>query len=130
MKNSAILLGGALLGGIAGLAIFARVDRERVGVLEHFTETSAVGDKTYYRIPEPPPEPPVAVAKLAGEALVPPSYAKFEWRDTKMRPVARDPQTRLTIYATREPLPEAKPGETLYFVKTAANEYLRLRAAR
>ena len=49
--------------------------------------------------------------------------------DTKMRPSARDPVTNLTIYTCRASLPEAG-GEMHYFVKTAANEYLRLRASK
>ena len=69
------------------------------------------------------------VARVRGEALVPVDYAKFESRDTKMRPSARDPVTNLTIYTCRASLPEAG-GEMHYFVKTAANEYLRLRASK
>ena len=46
-----------------------------------------------------------------------------------LRPSARDPNTNLTIYTSRASLPEAG-GEMLYFVKTAANEYLRLRASQ
>ncbi len=127
----AAILAAVLLLGLAALALFARTDRTRVTTLETFTELSAVGDKTYYLLPQPLPAPPAPVAQYNGRALIPITYEKFEWRDTKMTPVARDPQTRLTIYTSREPLPKNIPpaGETPYFVKTAANEYLRLRAA-
>jgi len=63
------------------------------------------------------------------EALVPVSYEKFQFRDTKMQPFARDPATKLTIYESREPLPGAGDGKW-FFVKTAANEYLRLSARK
>jgi hypothetical protein len=69
---------------------------------------------------------------LQGQTLVPGSYAKVELRDTRMQAVARDPETRLTIYVSREPLPPlpgAQGEEKFRFVKTASNEYLRLRAA-
>ena len=64
------------------------------------------------------------VARVKGEALVPVSYDKYECRDTKMQPSARDSATKLTIYELREP--HADAGGRFYFVKTAANEYLRL----
>ena len=129
--KSAAVLAGVFLTSLAGLCLFAWHDRNQLAALESFSETSAVGDAVYYRLPTPLPEPPIPVAMLRGRALVPVSYTKLEWRDTKMRAVARDPVTRLTIYATREPLPPSagEPRDSeLFFVKTAANEYLRLRA--
>jgi len=119
----AALLGAALLAGLLALTIFAALDRSRVGELERFSETTAVGDKVFYRVPQPPPQPPAPVATLQGRSLVPISYEKFEWRDTRMRAVARDPATRLTIYQTREPREDAA-----FFVKLRNHEYLRLRA--
>jgi hypothetical protein len=130
--RGAVALGAALLLGLAVLAVFARVDRERVATLEQFSETTAVGDTVYYPLPDPPPNPPIPVARLNGEELVPVSYSKLEWRDSKMVRLAYDAGSHLTIYATREPLPESagEPrGSKVYFVKTAANEYLRLRPA-
>jgi hypothetical protein len=122
-------LGGSLIVGMLLLMIFARIDRERVGPLEHFSETTAVGDVVYYLLPDPLPDPPIGVARLNGEILVPVSYAKVDLRDTRMQAFARDPETRLTTYVSREPLPpiEGGSGEKFYFVKTASNEYLRLR---
>ena len=128
--RSAALFGAALLLGLGALAIFARIDRERVHELEHFEENTAVGDTAFYSVPNPPPEPPQPVARIDGAALVPISYSKFDWRDTKMQPVARDPASGLTIYKSRKPLPkmdDASEGEAIYFVKINPNEYLRLR---
>ena len=127
--HAAAWLGGVLLFGMLLLAFLARIDRSRVVALEHFSETTAVGDHVYYPLPSPLPKAPAVVARVQGEALVPVDYAKFECRDTKMKPVARDPETKLTIYEGREPLNDADGGK-LYFVKTAANEYLKLRAAK
>ncbi len=127
--SAAAWLGGLLLFGMLLLAILARFDRARVASLEKFSETTAVGDRVYYTLPSPLPKTPAVVARLHGESLAPVDYAKFECRDTKMQPVARDPDTKLTIYASRASLSEGG-GEMLYFVKTAANEYLRLRAAK
>ncbi|HZJ17793.1 MAG TPA: hypothetical protein VFD27_22250 [Chthoniobacteraceae bacterium] len=130
--RAAGFLGGGLLVGLLVLAIFARVDRERVSTLEKFSETTAVGDNVYYHLPEPLPDPPIVVARLNGQTLAPVSYAKVELRDTRMQAVARDPETRLGIYVSREPLPAvagAQSGKESYFVKTASNEYLRLHAA-
>lgn len=126
---AAAWLGGVLLFGMLLLAILARIDRSRVAALEHFSETTAVGDHVYYTLPSPLPKTPAVVARVHGEALAPVDYAKFECRDTKMQPVARDPDTKLTIYEGREPLNDADGGK-LYFVKTAANEYLKLRATK
>ena len=125
-------LGGGLLIGLLVLAIFARVDRERVSTLEKFSETTAVGDNVHYLLPEPLPNPPAAVARLHGQTLVPVTYAKVELRDTRMQAAARDPDTRLTIYVSRESLPPvagAQSEKQSYFVKTASNEYLRLHPA-
>ena len=125
--SAAAWLGGVLLFGMLLLAILARLDRARVVSLEKFSETTAVGDRVYYALPSPLPKTPATVARVRGEALAPVDYAKFECRDTRMQPVARDPETKLTIYEGREPLTDADGGK-LYFVKTAANEYLKLRA--
>ena len=122
-------LGACLLVGLLLQTILAWIDRGRVGTLETFSETTAVGDHVYYPLPSPLPDPPTVVARVRGEALVPIDYAKFAYRDTKMRPSARDPITNLTIYTSRASLPEAG-GEMLYFVKTAPNEYLRLHAQK
>ena len=122
-------LGAMLLAGLLFLAIFAGVGRTRVATLERFSETTAVGDRVFYSLPSPLPKTPVAVARIHDAPVVPVAYAKFDCRDTKMQPVARDPATRLTIYETREPLAGAG-GEKLYFVKTAPNEYLKLRAEK
>ena len=106
--------------------VLARIDRNRAEKLEAFSETTAVGDRVYYPLPSPFPDPPAMIARVKGEALVPVSYEKFECHDTKMQPTARDTASKLTIYESREPL----NGEKLYFVKTAANEYLKLRASK
>lgn len=124
---TAAWLGACLLAGLLVQTIIARIDRGRVASLESFSESTAVGDRIFYTIPSPAPNPPVAVARVKGEALVPVSYEKFDCRDTKMTPAARDPATKLTIYECREPLPDTSEGKT-YFVKTSPNEYLRLRA--
>ena len=127
--RAAAWLCGFFLFGMLLLAILARFDRARVTSLEKFSETTAVGDRVYFALPSPLPKTPAPVVRLAGESLVPTHYTKFQCRDTKMKPVARDPDTKLTIYESREPLPDAD-GMKLYFIKTAANEYLKLRAAR
>ena len=125
----AACIGAALLIGLLLLAILAGVDRARVASLEKFSETTAVGDRVYFALPSPLPKTPAAVARVHDAALVPVDYGTFGCRDTKMQPVARDPATKLTIYESREPLSDADGGK-LYFVKTAPNEYLKLRAAK
>ena len=122
-------LGGCLLFGLLLQTVLAWVDRGRSETLEAFSETTAVGDHVYYPLPSPLPDPPTVVARVRGEALVPVNYAKFECRDTKMQASARDPVTKLTIYTCRTSPPDGG-GEMLYFVKTAANEYLRLRTQK
>ncbi len=123
------LLGGCLIFGLLVQTLLARTDRSRFEKLEAFSENTAVGDRVYYPLPSPPPNPPTVVARVKGEALVPVDYVKFECRDSKMQPSARDSATKLTIYELREPQGEGS-GEKFYFVKTAANEYLRLRTAK
>ena len=119
----------ALLAGLLVQAILAGVDRARVGTLEKFSETTAVGDRVYFTMPSPLPKTPAAVARIHDAALVPVDYANFECRDSRMRAVARDPVTELTIYESREPLADAG-GEKFYFVKTEPNRFLKLRSAK
>ena len=119
-------LGGGLIFGLLVQTLLARIDRSRAEQLEAFSEMTAVGDRVYYPLPSPLPDPPTMLARVKGEALVPVNYEKFECRDTKMQPAARDPASKLTIYENREPL----NGEKFYFVKTSANEYLKLRVAK
>ena len=126
---AAAWLCGVLLFGMLLLAIMASIDRARFATLENFSETTAVGDHLYYALPSPLPKAPAVVARVQGQALAPVDYVKFECRDTKMQPVARAPDTKLMIYESREPLTDADGGK-LYFVKTAANEYLKLRATK
>ena len=121
------ILGGCLIFGLLVQTLLARIDRSQVEKLEAFSETTAVGDHTYYPLPSPSPNPPTMVARVKDAALVPVSYEKVECRDTKMQPFARDAATKLTIYESREPQAGA---EKFFFVKTAANEYLKLRAAK
>ena len=119
------ILGGCLILGLLAQALLARLDRTRVEQLEAFSENTAVGDHVHYPLPSPLPDPPTMVARVRGETLVPVSYEKVECRDTKMQAFARDSASKLTIYQLREP----EPGEEkFYFVKTASNEYLKLRA--
>ena len=126
---AAAWLCGVLLFGMLLVAIMASIDRARLATLENFSETTAVGDHVYYALPSPLPQAPGVVARLQGQALMPVDYAKFQCRDSKMQPVARDPDTKLMIYEGREPLTDTDGGK-LYFVKTAANEYLKLRAMK
>ncbi len=128
-SRTAFALGATLLVGFGALTVLGYVDRKRTTTIEQFKEDTAVGDRVHYLVPKPVPNPPTTVATLDGRALVPVSFDKVECRDTKMRPVALDAQTRLTIYRSREPLPNTSPGESAYYVKTASNEYLRLRPA-
>ena len=118
-------LGAVLLIGLLLLALFARVDRARLASLEKFSETTAVGDGVYYALPSPLPQKPAAVARIGGESLVPVDYERIKHRDSTMQPVARDPETKLTIYTVR-----GADGDAEYFVKIGGNEYLKLRAAK
>ena len=123
--RSAGRLGGGLLAGLLVLSIFARVDRARLASLETFSETTAVGDSVCYVLPNPLPATPAAVARVGGQSLVPIDYTRHRERDVRMRAIASDSATRLTIYEKRE----EKPDADNYFVKLATNEYLRLRRA-
>ena len=125
--RAAAWLGGVLLFGMLLIAILARLDRARLASLEKFSETTAVGDRVFYTLPSPLPKTPAVVVRVRGEPLAPVDYMKVDCRDTKMHPVARDPGTKLTIYEGREPQTDADGGR-LFFVKTAPNEYLKLRA--
>lgn len=123
-------LGVLLLLGLAGLTIFAAISRRSVSGLERFSETTAVGDTAFFQLPNPLPDPPAPVISLQGQKLVPVSYAKVSgpgMRDTQMRAVARDAQTRLTIYTPRKTAESA--GAPRYFVKLRPNTYLALQAA-
>jgi hypothetical protein len=117
-------LGAGLLLGMAIVVVFAWNDRARLADLEHFSETTAVGDRIYFPLPDPLPTPPAIIARFRDESFVPVDYNKVEIRDTKMQPAGRDPGSKLTIYKLRDP---AGGGD--FFVKTASNEYLRLRRA-
>ena len=121
------ILGACLIFGLLVQTLLARIDRTRGDHLEAFSENTAVGDHVHYSLPSPLPNSPKMVARVKGEALVPVSYEKVECRDTKMQPFARDAAAKLTIYERREP-PAGE--ENFFFVKTASNEYLKLRAQK
>ena len=131
-RRAAAWLAIGLIGGMLVLVVLTGTDRQRVEALEHFEETTAVGDTEYFQIPAPPSAEPTAAATLNGQALFPASYEKVEIRDTKVVRVGRDEAARLTIYKSREALQpdkgaREKEAEPLYLLKTGPGEYIKVR---
>jgi hypothetical protein len=120
--RAALLLGGALLVGLAGVVAFSMRDAARETSLETFTQDTAVGDHVLYRPPNPPHAVPEPILTWEGRALAPASYDKVKINDGQMRRVGRDETTGLSLYR-----PRAAGGGGELHVKIAQGEYLRLR---
>jgi hypothetical protein len=117
-----------LLGALAVIVVLAVRDRARVADLEHFEESSAVGDTAYFRRPREPQTSSPVVVTLDGQPLYLIDNEKKEVRDTAMLRVGRDDVSGLSVYTPREPLandpnPDGKPH---YYLKLGRNDYMRV----
>ncbi len=126
----AIRLGAVLLVALALILILTWRDNARRSTLEVVTESSALGDTNYLRVPEPPPEPPyAAVAMLNGKPLYPAGFKRHEKREGDLVRVSVDEQTSLAIYK----VPPGAKGEgknepePVYFLKIGPGEFLKVR---
>ncbi len=121
-QRPAILLGCALLAGLALMLGFAAFDRSRRAQLERFDEPTAVGDAAYFT---------TLAATLHGQPLHPVSARRYTFRDSQMRRAGRDDATGFSIYTYHGRLPKdddvAKPGETFFYLKMSREEYVRMR---
>ncbi len=118
--SAAKYLGGGFLVCLLGVAIFTMADVAR-GPHEQFSETTAAGDKNYFRLSADPAAPePVFLAE--GRYYVLASRQKVKIGDTDMVRTLQDVTGDYTIYSRRD-----RPGQEL-FVKIAVGEYLPIRA--
>lgn len=134
----ALILGAGLLCGLGlSLALVLRDNAHRTE-LEVITESTAVGDTHYYKLPDPLPEEPFpAVAHFQGQPLIPTGYKQHDKREADMQPLAKDEATGLTIYQApvkpkdREAVAKEKEaGEPpTYFIKVAPGGFLKVRPA-
>jgi hypothetical protein len=131
-RRHAIYLGAALLAGLTLVLIFTALDRSRRTQLEATSQTTAVGDRAFFLLPQISQKPPGVAANFRGQPLYPISYARVEIRDSRMTQAGSDDSGTFRIYTTREHVPLQdgeidKPGEPVYFLKTAPDEYVKVR---
>lgn len=127
-QRAAVILGLALLAMLGlSLALVLRDNAHRTE-LEVVTESSAVGDTHYIKLPDPlPPEPYPVVAHLHDKALVPTTYKHHEKSEAEMKPLMRDEATGVMIY--QGPVRPKEAGDPpSYYLKIAPGEFLKVRA--
>lgn len=121
-EAAARTLGSTLIAALALIAVLGVIDRGRTKSLEHFEESTAVGDSRVIELGADG-KPAVVLPKLNGQPLAP-DGGRVEVRDTKMERVARDEASGFTIYRQRE------GKEHDYFLKVAPNAFLKVRPAK
>lgn len=121
--RTAYAIGGALVLGLGGVTAYAVLDRPRAGGVESFSETTAVGDKVYFRPPVQPLAVPDPVLTWQGRKWAPANYEKLKIDDTRMFRAGRDPETRFSVYREK-----GKGPESPKYLKMDTGEYLRLEA--
>ncbi len=77
-ERAAVWFGWALLASFAVVVLFASLDTQRRSQLEGFAEVTAVGDKAYFKAPDPMKPLTVAVT-FHGQALTPVSPPLACW---------------------------------------------------
>jgi hypothetical protein len=127
----AFRFGFALLAGMTIVVGLAFSDHARRGRLESTSETTAVSDAKYFKMPASAQALPVKAATLNGRPLTVAALEKIEVRDTHLRRVAVDAAGWLSIYelsaaATNEERERA--GGRAYLLKLAPGEYVKAHA--
>jgi hypothetical protein len=128
--RGAMHFGFAIVAGMAVLVLVLSRDSANRAKLESFSETTAVGDQSYFKVPPRAAAPAVAVT-FQGKPLTPISVRRIELRDSKMSYAGVDDGGSLRIYTSSEPVPLEKgeaevKGRPVYFLKSALNEYIRV----
>jgi hypothetical protein len=128
----AIRFGAALLAVFVLMVGFAFLDRARRPQLESAEETTAVGDLSFWKLPDGASLPVVAVT-LDGHSLSVEKAQPFEIRDTHTRRTGRDAASGLTVYELNAAATDAEKSRTgggrAFLLKTAANLYVTAREA-
>jgi hypothetical protein len=132
--RAALRLGLALVLGIALVTVLAVLDRNRRTQDETHEEVTAVGDQSFFKLPEVFPKPPEAAVVFHGQSLYP-VYKRITNRDSSMIRVGEDDSRTYWIYTDRVAGKEAaaegeKKGAPAYYLKAALDEYFEVRAQR
>jgi hypothetical protein len=90
--------------------------------LEHWSQTTAIGDDRLYPVETSPP------LAFQGKPLTPISPRQHEIRETRVVYAGDDDSKQYRLYKHREDDREGDP-EHLYLVKTAPNHFLKLQPA-
>ena len=115
--HTAAWLGGAFLVCLLGVTVFTAADFTAGTKPEQFSETTAAGDKNYFRLT--PDGEPVFLWK--GRQYLLSSREKVKIDDTDMVRMGREETGDYTIYSRR-----TAPGKEL-FVKIDVGEFLPVR---
>ncbi len=102
-------------------------ERGRVSELETFSEATAVGDHSYYPLPDFTNRTGVSILIFKGRPLYT-DYKHVTNRDSRMRRIGAEDSGKYQIYIDEEPVkPDNKShDEPRYFAKTAEDEYVGL----
>lgn len=130
----AFRFGAALLVAITLVVVLAGLDRLQRTRLETTSETTAVGDVNYFKLPADAKALPADAASLNGRSLMVVSPDAIDVRDTRLRRVAVDAASGLTVYelstaATAEERKRVGDSGGIYLLKIAPNEYVRAQIA-
>lgn len=129
-ERAAVWFGWVLLASLSVVVLFASLDQQRRSQIEGFAEVTAVGDKAYFKAPDPMKPLTVAVT-FHGQPLTPLSPPRHVGaRDSRMLRAGQDDSGVYRIYVNSQSGEDAKrPGED-YFLKTGPDEYLEVRPER
>ena len=120
------MVGRAASASFAVVVLFASLDQQRRSQLESFAEVTAVGDKAYFKAPDPMKPLTVAVTIRGRPSPVSPPR-RVGARDSRMLRRGQDDSGAYRIYVNSQPDEDAKRAGEDYFLKTGPDEYLQVR---
>jgi len=129
--RTAYALAFILVAGFALITVDALRQRGQRSELEQASETTAVGDRSWYQAPAA--SPAVAVV-YHGDPLFPVGARRLELRETKMTAIGKDDAGKYSVYISREAIPPQdgeveRRGAPVYFLKTGLGEFIKVQPA-
>ncbi len=121
-------IGWVLIVVLAALTTFAFVGRQHRAQLETVEQVTAVGDTTYFKMPEMTEKPSALAVSFQGKQLYPASFKRMGNRDSRMLRVGTDDSGAYGIYAVREAIDARKKEAEELYLKLGPDEYLNVRS--
>ncbi len=118
--RAAVKLGMALLALFAAVVLLAAAQKERRSTLESFSETTAVGDLSFFN-PDAHAAPEAAL-RFKGHPIAIPALKHLTFHDSRMRSVGTDEGGAYRIYVNAD----EKENSGRHYVKTGAEQYVEV----